>query len=67
MRRSARDRLRFGAAAVGAVLVAAPGVHLFERWLAPGPAIWVSHVAALGLLGVVAWRWMRSRRLAGAG
>jgi hypothetical protein len=60
----ARDRLRFALAAVGAVLVAAPGVHLFERWLAPAPATWVSHSLAVALLAVVAWRWLRWRRSA---
>ena len=62
MSRTAAGRLRFALAAVGAVLVAAPGVHVFERWLAPAPAVWVSHSIAVVLLALVAWRWLRWRR-----
>lgn len=45
------------------VLAATPGVHLFERWLAPLPAVIVSHGIAVTMLGVAIWQW-RVRRAA---
>ncbi len=60
-RRAAISRMRFGALAVLAILVAAPGIHLFELWLAPSAAFYLSHVMALALLAVVIWRWRASR------
>jgi hypothetical protein len=56
------QRLRFGLLALLAVLIATPGVHVAERWLARPAAIWVSHGLALGLLAVVLWRWWVARR-----
>jgi glucose uptake protein GlcU len=49
-----------GTAIVG-VLTATPGVHLFERWLAPTSAILVSHALALALVGLATTQW-RARR-----
>lgn len=48
--------------ALASVLVAAPGVHLFERWLRPRPAIVVSHGLALVGLALAAYRWRRLTR-----
>jgi hypothetical protein len=45
------------------VLIAAPGVHLFERWLTPAPAVWISHGLAVGTLALLAWRWRMRRGL----
>ncbi len=59
--RAAFERLRFGVLALLAILVAAPGVHLFELWLAPSAAFYLSHGLPLGLLVVVIWRWRASR------
>ena len=55
-----------GTALLG-LLTATPGVHLFERWLAPTPAILVSHGLALALVGVavVQWRARRARVASG--
>ena len=64
MHHATRRRTGLGALAVLAVLVAAPGVHLFERWLAPVPALWVSHGLAASLLVAVIWRWRAARRRA---
>jgi len=61
MRQTRRRGYRFAALAVLAVLVAAPGVHLFERFLEPSAALWLSHGLALLLLGVAAWRWRATR------
>lgn len=49
------------------VLTATPGVHLFERWMAPTPAVLVSHGLAVGLLGIAVARWRAARRLGAAG
>jgi hypothetical protein len=54
-----------GTALLG-VLTATPGVHLFERWLAPMPAILVSHGLALGLLGLAVAQWRAGRARAAA-
>jgi hypothetical protein len=59
-------RLRFGALGVLAVLVAAPGVHLFEVWLPRPVAFWVSHGLAALLLALVGWRWAAARARAPA-
>ena len=61
MRQTRRQNLRYGVLAVAAVLIAAPGVHVFELWLAHRVAFWVSHVLALGSLVMVAWRWRAAR------
>ena len=61
MDRGTNDRIRFGALALLAVLVAAPGVHLFELWLAPSAAFYLSHGLALCLVAAVIWRWRASR------
>jgi hypothetical protein len=61
MRQAMRDQLRYGALAIGAVLIAAPGVHVFERWMDHATAFWVSHGLALGCLTVVGWRWWATR------
>jgi hypothetical protein len=62
-----RDWLAVGALAVVGILSAAPGVHLFERFLPPVPAIVVSHGIAVALLGtaVYQWRVRRARTFAG--
>jgi hypothetical protein len=56
-----RDRVVVLGAALISVLVAAPGVHVFERWLSPRAAFIVSHGLALLGLGLTAWQW-RVRR-----
>jgi hypothetical protein len=56
-----RDRLRFGILALLALLVAAPGIHVFERWIPGRAAFWVSHGLAALLLALVAWRWAVTR------
>ena len=61
MRQTTRDRLRFGALALLAVLVAAPGVHAFELWLPARAALWISHGLAVLLLALVAWRFTVAR------
>jgi hypothetical protein len=61
MHRTTRDRLRFGTLALGAILVAAPGVHLFEVWLDHSTAVWVSHGLAIVLLVATFWRWRIAR------
>lgn len=61
MRPSVHSRVRFAALAVLALLVAAPGVHLFELWLPGRVAVWVSHGLAAILLAVVGWRWAAAR------
>ena len=61
MQQSVRHNFRYGALAVAAVLIAAPGVHVFELWLNHAVAFWLSHVLALGSLAVVAWRWRATR------
>jgi hypothetical protein len=61
MRQATRRQLRYGATAIGAVLIAAPGVHLFERWMDHTTAFWVSHSLALGSLATVGWRWRATR------
>ena len=60
--RYARAVAPAGTAALGLV-TATPGVHLFEQWLAPAPAVFVSHGLAVVLLGlaVVQWRAARGR------
>ena len=55
------QRLRFGLFVLLAILVATPGVHLAERWLARPAAIWVSHGLAVCLLAAVTWRWRAAR------
>ena len=57
-----RDRLVVLAMAIASLLVAAPGVHLFERWLPERPAIVVSHGLALLGLALAAYRWRRRAR-----
>jgi hypothetical protein len=57
-----RDRLVVPAIALASILVAAPGVHLFELWLPPRPAIVVSHGLALLGLALAAYRWRRGAR-----
>ena len=44
-----------------ALLVAAPGIHLFEMWLDARVAFYISHGLALALLALIAWRWRASR------
>ena len=66
MEQTTRDRLRYSALAVGAVLIAAPGVHLFELWLDHTVAFWLSHGLALGSLAAVVWRWRVARAHASA-
>lgn len=61
MQQPARRQLRYGALALGAILIAAPGVHVFELWLDPTVAFWVSHALAVGALATVAWRWRATR------
>ena len=61
MRQMVRTHFRYGALAIAAVLIAAPGVHLFELWLAHTVAFWVSHLLALGVLALVGWRWRAAR------
>jgi hypothetical protein len=61
MPRTTSHSLRHAALALLAILVAAPGVHLFELWLDPRSALWVSHGLALALLTVVVWRWRAAR------
>lgn len=50
-----------GTAALG-VLTAVPGVHLFERWLAPSPAVIVSHGLAVVMLALAAAQWRVAHR-----
>jgi glucose uptake protein GlcU len=45
-----------------AVLTATPGVHLFERWMAPAPAVVVSHGLAVVILGLAVVQWRAGRR-----
>jgi O-antigen biosynthesis protein WbqV len=45
-----RDLLAVGAAAVGAALLFAGGLHLADAWRPPNPAFPLIHAAALGLL-----------------
>ena len=61
MSRRTVGTLRFAALALLAVLVAAPGIHLFELWLPHPAALWVSHGLAVALLTVVVWRWRAAR------
>lgn len=61
MEQTLRRQLRYGALALAAILIAAPGVHLFELWLDHRMAVWTSHTLALGGLAVVAWRWRATR------
>lgn len=65
MQQTGRSRLRYGALALAAILIAAPGVHLFELWLAHPTAVWTSHTLALGALAAVAWRWRATRAKGG--
>jgi hypothetical protein len=60
-RLGARDRIVVTVTALGGLLTAAPGVHLFELLLPPTPAIIVSHGLAAFFLGVAAYQW-RARR-----
>ena len=62
---SSRDRAIVACIALVSILVAAPGVHVFEWWLARTPAVLVSHgIALLGLAAaVVEWRRRRVRRV----
>lgn len=64
--RSTRARVGPAVTAVLGVLTATPGVHLFERWLAPAPALVVSHALALALVGLAVAQW-RGQRARGAG
>lgn len=50
--------------AVASVLCAAPGVHLFELWMAPRPALLISHGLAVVGLAVAVWQWRIRRRRA---
>ena len=61
MHQTRRDQLRYGALAIAAILIAAPGVHLFELWLDHTTAFWVSHALAVGSLATVLWRWRATR------
>ena len=61
MHQTGRDQLRYGLLAIAAILIAAPGVHLFELWLDHRVAFWVSHGLAFGALALVAWRWWATR------
>ena len=61
MQQTAHGRLRYAALALVAILIAAPGVHLFELWLDHAVALWASHAVALGTLAAVAWRWRTTR------
>lgn len=57
MQQTTRSQLRYGALALAAILIAAPGVHLFELWLDHPVAFWVSHTLAVAALAAVVWRW----------
>jgi hypothetical protein len=61
---AAPGRRRAGPAGLGllGLLTATPGVHVFERWMAPLPAVLVSHGLAVGLLGLAVARWRSARR-----
>ena len=61
MHQATRARLRLGTLVLLSILVAAPGVHLFELLLPTRTARWVSHGLALLLLALVAWRWTAAR------
>lgn len=61
MQQTGRSRLRYAALAIAAILIAAPGVHLFELWLDHTVAVWVSHTLAVAALAAVAWRWRAAR------
>ncbi|MEP7066594.1 MAG: hypothetical protein ABI889_11215 [Gemmatimonadota bacterium] len=62
LRTPPRDRLVIAATALIGILSAAPGVHLFELFLRPMPAIVMSHGIALALLGTAAYQWRARRR-----
>jgi protein-S-isoprenylcysteine O-methyltransferase Ste14 len=56
-----RDRIAVLAVTVISVLIAVPGVHLFEIWLPLQAARIVSHgLALLGLTSAL-WQWRRRR------
>ena len=56
-----RDLAIVACIALASILVAAPGVHVFERWLARTPAVLVSHGLALAGLAVAVLEWRRRR------
>ena len=53
--------LRFALLALLSVLIAAPGVHLFEAFLDHRVAFWLSHGLALAGLALTFWRWRATR------
>ena len=56
-----RDRLGIAALVLVGILIAAPGVHLFELWMPHPRAFVISHGLALCILAVAVQRWRAQR------
>ena len=53
--------VRFALLALLSIMIAAPGVHLFEAFLDHRVAFWLSHGLALAGLALTLWRWRATR------
>ena len=53
--------LRFALLALLSIMIAAPGIHVFEAFLDHRVAFWLSHGLALTGLALTVWRWRATR------